>query len=305
MNLNVAAGAAVIAGLCTASGAGQQPVFRAGVTMVRVDVSVTRNGAPVSGLAAGNFEVRDNRVGQRIEAVLADDVPLCGFLVLDTSASVAGDKLADLRRAAKAFLSGLGPSDRAALLTFSHEVRLRHAPTSDIGAVDRALDRVEASGSTALNDAIYTALRLREPAGDRAVAVVFSDGLDNLSWLSDDEVAAAARRSDVIVYGVTLTSEGEQEPLFGSPQALERGHRENALLKRLGSDTGGRLWWTGASRDLPALFERALREIRARYVLTYYPTGVDDPGWHTLEVKLRGTRGDVTARPGYWAAAAR
>jgi len=58
-------------------------------------------------------------------------------------------------------------------------------------------------------------------------------------------------------------------------------------------------------RRLPALFERALREIRARYVLTYYPTGVDDPGWHALEVRLKGTRGDVTARPGYWAATAR
>lgn len=276
------------------------PVFRAGVTAVRVDVSVTRNGAPVSGLTAGRFEVRDNGVTQRIEALLVDEVPLSAYLVLDTSGSVAGDKLADLQGAAGAFLKGLRTGDRAALVTFSHEVTLRRALTPDIGGVGGALAQVEASGTTAMNDAVYVALRLHEPAADRAVAVVFSDGLDNLSWLSADEVVATARLSDVIVYGVTLTPEPEGS-WIDPRRAAERGPRQNALLRRLVDETGGRLWWTGSSRDLRALFLRALQEIRARYILTYYATGVEAGGWHAVEVRLRGARGDVRARPGYWA----
>ena len=36
-------------------------------------------------------------------------------------------------------------------------------------------------------------------------------------------------------------------------------------------------------------------------LLAYYPTN-PAPGWHTLDVTLRGVRGDVTARHGYWVA---
>ncbi len=55
-----------------------------------------------------------------------------------------------------------------------------------------------------------------------------------------------------------------------------------------------------SSRDLRALFGRVLNELRARYLLTYYPVGVTRTGWHDLKVSLKGARGDVTARPGYF-----
>jgi hypothetical protein len=44
-----------------------------------------------------------------------------------------------------------------------------------------------------------------------------------------------------------------------------------------------------------------MTEFRQRYELTYTPTGVAQDGWHTIEVKLRGRRGDVKARRGYFA----
>jgi hypothetical protein len=43
-----------------------------------------------------------------------------------------------------------------------------------------------------------------------------------------------------------------------------------------------------------------LGDIRARYVLSYAPGGVDAAGWHALEVRLKRVEGDVLARPGYW-----
>lgn len=275
------------------------PSFRSGVTAVRVDVSVTRGGTPVSGLTIDNFEVRDNGVVQHLEALLVDDVPLSATLVLDTSGSVRGEPLVNLKRAATSFVRGLAPGDRVGLITFSQDVRLRQVPTADVRAVESAIDGVGATGSTAMNDAVYAALRLREPADDRAVAVVFSDGLDNLSWLADEQVVAAAKRSDVIVYGVTLAPEPEQAQPFGGVGA--EGPRANDLLRALAKETGGRLWWAGDTRDLTDLFLRTLQEIRARYVLTYYPTGVDPHGWHTVEVRLKGARGEVHARAGYWA----
>jgi len=56
-----------------------------------------------------------------------------------------------------------------------------------------------------------------------------------------------------------------------------------------------------SSAQLKGLFLQALRDIRGRYVLAYYPEGVTSDGWHHIEVRLRGKKGDVRTRPGYFA----
>jgi hypothetical protein len=63
---------------------------------------------------------------------------------------------------------------------------------------------------------------------------------------------------------------------------------------------GGRLWSAANPRDLTRLFSDALDELRARYLLTYRPSGPVVAGWHRVEVRLMGSRGDIRARPGYF-----
>lgn len=48
---------------------------------------------------------------------------------------------------------------------------------------------------------------------------------------------------------------------------------------------------------------RALDEMRARYLPTYTPRNVRQPGWHDLKVKVKNRGADVTARRGYFVAA--
>ena len=48
------------------------------------------------------------------------------------------------------------------------------------------------------------------------------------------------------------------------------------------------------------LFGRVLDEMRARYLLTYSPSGPQKPGWHQIKVSLKGARGDVIAKQGYF-----
>jgi Mg-chelatase subunit ChlD len=100
-----------------------RPSFGAEVEVVQVDVAVSRKGRAILGLTAEAFEVRDNGVVQDVELVSAGEMPLSVVLVLDTSASVAGEKLKRLRGAAGALLDGLAPGDLAALITFSQMVR--------------------------------------------------------------------------------------------------------------------------------------------------------------------------------------
>jgi VWFA-related protein len=134
-------------------------------------------------------------------------------------------------------------------------------------------------------DAVYSALRLREPGERRTAIVVFSDGVENLSWLSASDVVEAASRSNVIVYGVAVRGKGDPKERF---------------LGDVVRATGGRLFEASSERDLRARFLDVLGDIRARYVLSYAPAGTGSAGWHTLAVRLRRGKGEVLARPGYW-----
>ena len=270
-----------------AAGAGPEDplVFGVAVEVVRVEVLVTRKGEPVPDLTAENFEVRDNGVRQQLNPIAFEEAPVDALLVLDMSASVKGSKLEALRDAAGAFLDGLAPADRVGLVGFQHSVTVGVPLTSEIPRVRFALDTVEGGGSTALHDAVYVALRLPEPGHRRSAVVVFSDGIDNVSWLSGKDVVAAAGRSGAVVYGV---------------DAREPGDPSHRFLKDVAKATGGRVWRARRTDDLRARFLDVLHDIRARYVISYTPTGVDTTGWHELEVKLRGRKGDVLARPAYY-----
>ena len=124
--------------------------FSARVDQVRVDVLITDRGQVVRGLQPPDFEVLDNGVAQRVDLLTFEQVPLNVILALDLSDSVSGERLDHLRGAARALLDGLSARDQAALLTFSHTVRLQERLTSNVDRLRQALDQVQPAGSTAL-----------------------------------------------------------------------------------------------------------------------------------------------------------
>ena len=219
--------ALLAAALLAASTPQAPPVFRAEVDVVRVEVLVTRGGTPVRGLGAADFEVRDNGRLQALEPILEEETPVDAILVLDMSGSVNGPKLDALKAAGRAFLDGLREGEQAALLAFHHEVQLLEPLTADVGAVRRALERASPRGSTALVDAVYSALRLREPGERRTAIVVFSDGIDNLSWLPASDVVEAASRSNVDRLRRGRAREGRPEGAL--PERRRPGDRRAAV----------------------------------------------------------------------------
>jgi VWFA-related protein len=263
--------------------------FRSGVDVVEVDVSVMQDGAPVPHLTAANFSLTDNGVPQEVSSVMLDTLPLSVLLLLDTSVSVAGQKLTHLVEAGRMLVHSLHGGDRAALMTFSHDVIVRVPLTADIPKIEAALGRLDTHGATSLHDAVHLALQLRPLDNSRPVLLLFTDGRDTASWLSGDEVVEEARRVGIVVHAIEM-----HESLRVSP-----------LLNRLTRAAGGRTWSASSSRELQNLFTRALDEMRARYLLTFTPQGVAREGWHDLRVTLKNARGDVTARPAYFVPPAR
>jgi Ca-activated chloride channel family protein len=277
--------ALAVAMLLSAAVTGAQgPTFSSRVEAVRVDVLVTDRGQVVRGLRPEDFEVRDEGVPQEVDLVQLEQLPLNVVLGLDVSQSVNGERLDHLQSAGDSLLRGLGKGDRAALLTFSHVVRLRQELTGDIPLLQQTLAEVMPSGQTSLVDGTYGAIALAGSDIGRSLLIVFSDGVDTASFLAPDVVLQSARRSDVVVYGVAM-----------------RGRISPTFLKDLGELTGGSVFEIESTKDLSQTFLRILEEFRRRYLLSFSPRGVAPTGWHRLDVRIKGRRATVSARAGYQA----
>src|SRR5262249_26195190 len=145
-------------------------------------------------------------------------------------------------------------------------------------------DEAWGTGETSLADGVYAAMMIGESDAGRALVMVFSDGVDTASWLTDDRVLDAARRGDAVVYSVGIGDGGS-----------------SSFLRELTSLTGGSAHKVDSGRDLRATFLRILDEFRHRYLVSYTPRGVTHDGWHRLEVRVKNRRASIKARPGYLA----
>lgn len=273
----------------------QRPTFASRVDAVRIDVLVTDRGRPVPGLTAADFELSDNGVAQTAALVSSDTTPLNVFVAFDTSSSLSADGLASFGTAARALLSSLRPADRVSLMTFNHRVTLQSPLTHDPAQLTAKLNTVTPAGGTALFDATFLAISLRESDLGRALLMLFSDGEDTASWLTERKVLNAAQRSDIVAYPVA-PYDARRHAAGPWVDPFTRGFMD-ALIK----DTGGRVLEADPGGDLQKTFTDILTEFENRYLLSYVPAGVPSSGWHDVTVKLKSRRGTVIARRGYFA----
>ena len=283
-----AAGVSILCATAAVVPAQDVPVFSTGIEVVRVDVSVLRDGKLVEGLEARDFEVRDNGVLQAVEIVgdprAAGDAgkSIDVVLALDVSDSVRGDPLEQLKAAAHALVDMLRPEDSFSLLTFSSRVRLAVSPADSRARVHEAIEETQAHLTTSLCDAAFAAVVTADASRGRPLALILSDGQDHGSWLKPEQVLRAAEGSELVVH-VVLTGQTGGEPAF---------------LRDLAAATGGDVWRAdyGQLRDV---LSKALEEFRRRYTLRYERRGVAQAGWHGFEVRVRRPGVRVRARSGY------
>jgi Ca-activated chloride channel family protein len=140
------------------------------------------------------------------------------------------------------------------------------------------------------------------------MVLLFTDGEDNSSWLTEKELVNVARESEAIVHVIGLKSSNERvtstiEDSGGKKKSLNHSNSLNQaenLLEEITKVTGGRVWYADSSAELEQVFLKVLEEMETRYLLSYQLLGVPSEGWHELEVKLKKQRGEtIRARPGY------
>jgi VWFA-related protein len=295
------------------------PTFVNEALEVRVDVVVSRDGAPVTGLRAGDFELLDDGAPQDVSLVASEQTNVHAVLVLDQSESLSPAARKVLKDAAAVFLDRMEPGDMATLLTFTHDLTLVSGPDAP-DTVKRALEELDGSGTTALYDAIHAGLIVGAAAPGRPFVVVFTDGVDRISWITARQLLQAARLAEGALYFVSTSSwsdegsttviPGRPDTSAGGPYALPPPARSmslpqptsdaegRAFLRAVAAETGGRVW-TGSGDAIEVQFIRTLAEVKSRYLLAYAPAS-PTPGWHTIEIRMRQGRGEVRARRGYF-----
>ena len=279
------------------------PLFRSSARRVVVDVFVSQNGRPVSGLTAGDFQVLDDGEPQKGVTLLnTADEPLSAVLLIDMSASVRGQKLQQSKRAARAFVDGLSRSDEIAVIAFATQYELIQPMTKITQEAISSLERLRGGGATALHDSLHAATVHAESGTGRPLVVVFSDGDDNSSWLTMDDLVAGAEASSAVIYavrvssGTGLTLLDEKGRRFVEISADYKGTRALTNVVRA---AGGRLISLRSTENLADAYAVILEEMRNRYLLVYEPVS-NEPGYHRLDVELHRKKGELRARPGYF-----
>ncbi len=271
------------------------------VNMVVVNVTVTDPfDRIVTGLAANNFQVFDERVEQEIVAFSTEDAPISVGLIFDSSGSMGG-KIQKSKEAALQFFKTSNPQDEFMLINFSERPNLITGFTSKFETLQDRLIFVKSGGKTALLDAIYLGLNESKRATtNRKALLVISDGGDNHSRYTVNDIRRAVKESDVQIYSV-----GIFEPLASRTRTIEEAAGPN-LLAELSEVSGGRMFSVDDPNELPDIAEKISIELRNQYVLGYKPSNlVRDGRWRRIKVKLIPPKGlpplQVYARTGYYA----
>lgn len=265
---------------------------------VRLPVTVTgKKDVLVKGLARGDFVVLEDGVPQEVTFFSDENSnpPVFVGVLMDTSPSTAG-KLGFSKEAAKNFIYTVTRlrKDKAAFMTFDHEITLHQDFTDKLDLLDRSVDKVKKVGSqTALYDAVwqFTDEKLRNVPG-RRVIVLITDGDDTFSRADLRDAIDLAQRTETTIFGIS-TKAG----FLGSVPGVEAGtikDKGDRYLTELCEQTGGQAFFTGNMLELEKAFTRISQELRGQYILTYRPANQNYDG-RERKVEVRFKDGGKTS----------
>jgi VWFA-related protein len=190
-------------------------------------------------------------------------------------------KLKDAREAVSQFFKIANPEDEAFLVQFNDTATLAQGFTGSLPEIQNHLQFTQSKGMTALLDAIYLALNeMRKSRLRRKALLIVSDGGDNASRYTQNEVNRLLQESDVLIYAIGIFTP------FGPRRTLEELAGPD-LLRKISERSGGRLIPISGTIELPYMAVKVGMEMRNRYLLGYSPGDILYNGrYHRVQVKL-------------------
>jgi VWFA-related protein len=267
--------------------AARAPRSASGPGPIRVYVTpLDRNGRVPAGLTRSDFAVTvgGRRAAiQRVSSAAADTQGLAALLLIDTSGSMRGERIAAARAAAAGFARRLRPGDRVALVCFDRVARLVFDFTADKARAIAAIRTVQAGRqNTALFDALELASRVGwgSRPGRRAI-VLLTDGKDTASILKADDSVRLAGERGVPIHSIAL----------GRAADLR-------TLHRLAVMSGGTDRWAERPSELAGLYAAIWRRLTDGYVIDFVPPEASAASFQVTWIRPDGHRLTTAARVG-------
>ncbi len=274
-------------------------VFRADTRLVVCHTTVVdKNGHLVTNLPESAFTVYENGQKQQIKVFRREDIPVSLGLIIDNSGSMR-DKRAKVEAAALDLVKASNPDDEVFVVNFNDEAYLDNPHgkdfTNNIKEMEEALTRIDSRGGTAMRDAIRMSIdHLKEKAHkDKKVLVVVTDGNDNSSVISMEDLVRASQQSEVLIYPVGLMSDEERR----------EARRAERALKDLADATGGEAFFPKELSDVERICHQVARDIRSQYTIEYTPSNpAMDGTFRQIKITVNAPgHPTVRSRSGYYA----
>ncbi|HWS88752.1 MAG TPA: VWA domain-containing protein, partial [Pyrinomonadaceae bacterium] len=269
--------------------------------LITLTVTVTDTyGRFVTGLSKNAFTILDDKTEQEITFFSDEDAPVSLGVVFDVSGSMGGDKITRAREALSKFIDTSHARDEYFLIGFNSRAQLLLNHTRDSDALMQKLTFVQTKGQTALYDATYLGVeRVTRGAHKKRAILLISDGQDNSSRYTFNELKRMLKESDVIIYAVGIVSPNDDSSL---------GYGGRAILEELAGVSGGKAFFPSTGAEMNDTFERIALELRTQYSIGYRPSSFANDGkWHKIKVRVQPPRGFprlfVRGREGYFATA--
>jgi Ca-activated chloride channel family protein len=272
--------------------------LRSNVDLVLVPVTITDPmNRLVTGLEKDNFQVYEKGEQQAIRHFSSEDAPISLGVIFDISGSMS-NKIDRSKEAVVEFFKTANPEDEFFIVTFSDQPEILSDFTNSVEDIQSKLVTAAPKGRTALLDAIYMAVaKMRNARYDRKALLIISDGGDNHSRYTENEIKSLIKEADVQIYAIGL---------FDEIPRTEEERTGPALLAEVTDVTGGRTFTINNPNELPDVATKIGVELRNQYVIGYRPKKpVHDGKWHKIKVKLVPPKGlpplRVYAKTGYYA----
>lgn len=253
---------------------------------VTVYVSVTNAAGEPVGIDPSTIEIHEN--GQLMQPVDiqgggevgAEAIPVTTMLVIDISGSMdKNEKLAAAKEAAKSYVSQMRSGDQAGLIAYDTQVYTIQPLTADVAALTSAIDGLKTGSDTAMYNALVEAEKALENASGRKAIIVLTDGLDNRSQSTLEDVVAGIGES-----GLTISAIG-----FGDVGTVGQAGLNESALKSLAEQAGGIYGFATDSEALKGLYQQQSRVLQSEHRITYVsPSTLRDGINRSLTVSLAG-----------------
>jgi VWFA-related protein len=273
-----------------------QAVFRTDTRLVVLQCTVVdKSGRLITTLPQNAFQVYENGAQQQVKLFKREDVPVSMGLVIDNSGSMR-DKRQKVAAAAVALVKDSNKEDEAFVVNFNDDAYLDTPDfTSDINVLDQALSKIDSRGGTAMRDAIRMSIdHMKQKAKrDKKVILVVTDGNDNASNYSLENLVKAAQQSGILIYAIGLLNEEERREAKQAKRALD-------LLTEA---TGGQAYYPKELADVERIAHQVAHDIRNQYTITYTPANQAlDGSFRQIKVTASGPGHPVVrTRTGYYA----